>query len=425
MDLSNRKPRTVATTPKCAFTVDAGRLRSKPYTHRTPLVFGLLLAIVPIVSLAQQSQTAGASLALAKATKAYQAGDWKIAAEEYERVIRQDPENAGAMAQLGISYQKLGMLPEARASLERALRVNPDLPEVNVVLALVDVDLRQYQAAVPLLQSGLENAGYDTRVRLVAGERLVEIYFSLGKDQAGLGVVEKLLDLAPDNPDVLYEAQKVYATLWNHVAQRLLAKDPASYRIHEVLAEVAEAQGKFPEAEKEYRLVIKMEPELPGFHYKLGRILENADPSPAADEAALAEFQQELEISPQDVPTLAEVGEIYLKLHRSQDAAQQFRRCIELEPSYAKAQIGLGKVFLEQHQFAAATAQFERAVRLSPQDASAYYELMIADHRMGHEAAAERALASFQRLSNEERQRHSSMMKELQSPLRSASYPDR
>lgn len=354
---------------------------------------------------------------MSRATEAYAKEDWTVAAEEYETVVKLDPGNAQALARLGIAYQKLGMLEKAKSSLERALRLDPALPEVAVLLAFVYIELGNYREAVAPLEKALDDTNYDLSVRSVAGQRLVEIYFTLGDEEKGLAVLQKLRQLAPNDADILYAASKVYASLWNKVVQRMLSKTPNSYRIHQVLAEVAEAQGNYAQAAKEYRLIIKMEPQLVGFHYRLGRAMLQDNPTPEVDKAALAEFQKELEINPRDVPSLTEIGQIYLKSHQLQEASRRFSHALELQPSYVQAHVGLGKVLLEQKELQQAAKHFEEAVRLAPEDETAYYNLMIAYRDLGRTAEAKVALDNFQRLTRQKELQRSSLMMQLKGGL--------
>ena len=103
-------------------------------------------------------------------------------------------------------------------------------------------------------------------MRLVVGQRLVECLFNTGGEEEALEVVGKLRRLKPDDPDILYLASKTYANLWSATVQRLLERSADSYRAHQILAEVLETQEKFTEAASEYRTILRLQPQMPGFH---------------------------------------------------------------------------------------------------------------------------------------------------------------
>ena len=90
---------------------------------------------------------------LERAARAKRNGDLKTAAGEYGKALELDPNQAETYALLGMVYQDLGMLPEAMDSLEHALRLNPRLPRVNVLLAFNYIGvgrLRRGQGLPPL-----------------------------------------------------------------------------------------------------------------------------------------------------------------------------------------------------------------------------------------------------------------------------------
>jgi tetratricopeptide (TPR) repeat protein len=384
----------------------------------------LLFTQVCVMRASADGQAQSVNQILARAEASYTQGNWKAAAEEYGQVVKLAPKNVVAYVRLGVAYQKLGMPEKAETAFQHAMSFDPTLPEVDVLLALSYIGLHKYQDAIPLLDKAVDKKSYDLPVRLVAGERLAEIYFRLEQDDEGLAVVLRLQKLAPDNPDVLYIASKAYATIWKNTVARMLKKDPNSYRVHQVLADVAEAQGRFADAAKEYRLIIKMEPQLPGFHYQLGRMILLADKTPAAKQEALAEFQKELEINRRDAPTYAEIGDIYLSRHDLKNAAQGFSSAINLQPSNVEARIGMGKVLLEQKDYASAAEQFEKAAEIDPTDEKAYYSLMLAYRNLGRMGEAKRASDKFNELSERKSREHSVMMQQLTAPLSEAAGPN-
>jgi tetratricopeptide (TPR) repeat protein len=57
-------------------------------------------------------------------------------------------------------------------------------------------------------------------------------------------------------------------------------------------------QGKWQEAAQEYRAALQNNPQAPGIHYLLGRLLLSRPKTPATMEDARKEFEEELKINP-------------------------------------------------------------------------------------------------------------------------------
>jgi tetratricopeptide (TPR) repeat protein len=343
---------------------------------------------------------------------AQQHGNAQLAIEEFRKSAEADPSRAETHARLGMVYQSTGMLPQAALALEKALAVDPNLPQVGILLAFTYQSMGRNQDAIPYLAKALENES-DPRVRVLAGLRLVDLYFATHDSEHGLEVVEKLRRLAPKDPAVLYTASKVYANLWNSTVELLLNTAPDSYRVHQVFAEVFEAQDRFADAAKEYRQIIQMEPTLPGAHYRLGRmILRNGD-NPENDQKALAEFKKELEIQPDDIPSYLEIGEINLRAQHLDEAEKEFSHALSAQSGNVRAMVGLGGVNLARKQYAKALEQLQPAAKIAPEDSSIRYSMMLAYRSLGRAADAQREYAEFQKLKTAEQQRQSSMLNQL------------
>jgi tetratricopeptide (TPR) repeat protein len=266
--------------------------------------------------------------------------------------------------------------------------------------------------AIPYLARATD-AETELPVRVLAGLRLVDAYFATHDSEQGLATVQKLIKLAPKDPDVLYTASKVYANLWNGAVEALVNSAPGSYRVHQVLAEVFEAQDRFADAAKEYRQILKMQPGLPGAHYRLGRMILRQADTPENDRSALAEFRHELEVVPYDVPSHVETGEIYLRAQNLDEAARSFSRALELQPDDVRARVGLAKVFLARKEDQQALVELERAVRLAPGDETIQYNLMLVYRRLKRPADAQNAYAEFQKIKTQREQSRTSVLNQL------------
>jgi tetratricopeptide (TPR) repeat protein len=262
-----------------------------------------------------------------------------------KKAAEANPQDAEAHARLGIAYRDAGQFSKAAQALEKSLELNPGLPRVPILLAFVYMTGGRYTDAVPILRRAFETEQQPS-MRLIVGQRLVECLFTTGGEEEALKVVGELRRLTPDDPDVLYLASKAYANLWNATVQRLLEKSADSYRAHQLLAEVLETQEKFGEAAAEYRAIIRLQPRMPAFHYKLGKMLLRADPTSQGEAAAMTEFRAELDINPFDVPSHVEIGELELKAGRVEDAYKLFSRAVALQPGHAAAQLGLARALI-------------------------------------------------------------------------------
>jgi tetratricopeptide (TPR) repeat protein len=373
------------------------------------------LLLLSAALLCAQSRDAEVAEHLQKGAAAQQKRDLQTALGEFRKAIALDPGRAESQARLGMLYQDLGNLPDAASAFERALKLSPGLPGVDLLLAFTYQGMGKNREAIPFLSKALETEA-EMPVRLLAGQKLVDACFATGDSARGLAVVERLRKLAPDDPDVLYTASKVYANLWNGAVEQLVNSAPGSYRVHQVFAEVFEAQERFADAAKEYRQIIQMEANLPGAHYRLGRMILRSGDTPETDQNALLEFRKELEITPLDVPSLVEIGDIQFRAQRLDEAGRSFTQALQLQPDHVRGRIGLAKVLLSRKEYQQALDELERAVRVAPEDEAIHYNLMLAYRNLKRPADAQRAYAEFQKIKARQEQSRVSVLNQLKGP---------
>jgi Tfp pilus assembly protein PilF len=174
---------------------------------------------------------------------------------------------------------------------------------------------------------------------------------------------------------------------------------PSSYQAHELLAESFETQGKWEDAEKEYRAILKKDPSLPGIHFRLGRaLLSKPNPGPDVASEAKQEFEQELQIDPKNAGAEYVLGELARQNQVWDEAVKRFSRAAKLDPQFAEAFLGLGASLISEKQYAEAIVPLETAVRLEPRNPDAHYNLAMAYTRAGRKQDGEKEFAIHRRI---------------------------
>ena len=342
---------------------------------------------------------------LQRAEQAVQRGDLQGAVKELQEAVRLNCFEPEAHGRLGLAYRKLGRPAEAAKSLERAVELRPD-PRLKVLLAFTYIDVRNYSSAIPLLKASLETEQSES-VQLAVVQRLVECYLSVQQEEQALPYVQRLRQMAPHDPNVLYLSSKVYMNLWNGAFQLMLARAPNSYHVRLIQAEALEAQERFGEAAPEYREILKIAPQLANIHYQLGRAILQGQTTAATDGEALAAFRKELELNPSHTGALTEIGELHLKKSEREEASRTFLQAIQLNSRDVRAKVGLAKVLIGEKQWGQALEHLEAAVKLAPYDEAVFYNLMLAYRGLGRAADAKQALDTFQSLSEQKKIRSS------------------
>lgn len=234
----------------------------------------------------------------------------------------------------------------------------------------------------------------DKDLKLRAGLATVRCAMSLDRTDAAVEAVQMLNREFPHDPDVLYVTTHTYSDLSTRASLELARTAPNSYQAHEMNAESFELQGKWDDAEKEYQAILQQNANIPGIHFRIGRVLLSR-PNPAPDSAAKArqEFQRELEIDPHNAGAEYILGELARQESKWQEAAEHFARATKADVSFADAYLALGMTLISDAKPADAIPPLETYARLQPGNPAGHYQLAMAYSRSGRKEDAKREAA--------------------------------
>jgi predicted Zn-dependent protease len=123
----------------------------------------------------------------------------------------------------------------------------------------------------------------------------------------------------------------------------------------------------------------------------------------------MKEFEDELRLDPSNANASYELGEIYRKAGELDKAGEMFELAVKHYPDFEEARIGLARVLVAQHKPEEAVSHLLKAVSLNGASEVAYYQLAMAYARLGQVAEQQKALAEFQRLQSQRKERETLM----------------
>src|SRR5580658_5088635 len=196
------------------------------------------------------------------------------------------------------------------------------------------------------------------------------------------------------DPDVLFILAHAYSDLSTRTAQDLGRTAPQSLAAHKLNAEALEMQGKWEPAQLEYEGILEKEPDAPGIHYLLGRLLlSRPDAGADAAERAKQEFLKEVQIDPKNAGAEYILGELARRDEKWDEAISRFSMAAKLDSNFAEAYLGLGFCLVAVKRYEEAIPPLRVAVRLQQGNPSAHYNLAVALSRTGKQEEAEREFA--------------------------------
>lgn len=252
--------------------------------------------------------------------------------------------------------------------------------------------------ALPALRKALRT-GNDNDLRKRSGLAGLRCAMTRNKPYEAVEFLQVLSRDFPRDPEVLYQETHAFSDLSIRASQDLVHEAPFSYQVHELNAESLEVQGKWDDAAAEYRKILEINPNLPGIHYRLGRVLlSKPNPPPEVLDEAKRQFLTELKIDPQNAGAEGVLGELARQADQWSDAIDHFTRATKLDTGFAEAYLGLGSCLLAEKRYSDAVAPLETAVRLQPDNPAAHYNLATALIRTGRKEDAEREFAIHRKM---------------------------
>jgi tetratricopeptide (TPR) repeat protein len=268
--------------------------------------------------------------------------------------------------------------------------------------------------ALPLAKRAYAGAvDKDLKRRLGAGA--VRCAMTLNQVNAAAEFVALLNRDFPQDPDILYLTVHTYSDLSLRASQSLLFAHPDAYQVHQLNAEALETQGKWDEAAEEYRVVLQKNPNLPGLHYRLGRVILSKAETPATRQEAKKEFEEELRIDPSNAGAEFVLAELARQADNLPEAVERFTRASKLDVMFADAYIGLGRSLLAMERAGEAVTALEQAAKLQPANPTIHYLLANAYRRAGRPADAARETQAHKETSEKARETTDELKKAVSS----------
>ncbi len=381
----------------CSFAVALTDARSGPGIRAAFL--SLLFALPAYTGLPQAAIQKGAEIRdhFQRAQTALQANDARTAEKEFRAILALDPKNAGAHANLGVLAFGHGDCRAAFEEFRLALAVQPSLAKAQALLGIC-----QKRLGDPSARASLEKSFQKLRdkpLRIQVGMELAGLYDREGNLDATASVMRSLVELDPENVDILYAAQRVYSELADDTLNKLAVVAPQSARMQQVIAERLINAGDLQGAIEHYRKAVEISPHLPGVRYEVAEaILESSPHNPQAQAEAEKELEAAAKVDGQSARTECLFGRIAILRSDLESAYAHYNRAFALNPREVEAQLGLGRVLAMMEKPQEAVKYLRMAVQSDPLNSGAHYRLAIAYRNLQLTDEAQKEIRLYQEI---------------------------
>ncbi len=331
--------------------------------------------------------------------EALQSGQDSVAEEEFRTILRLDPKNASAHANLGTIAFGHRDFTQAAREFRAALDLQPSLWNAAAFLGMSEFSLGNVDAAKPRLEGAFEHVE-EPKLRKQVGIDLTAVYKVSNDPARAVDILRALVKADPDDPAILYLAYRTYSDLAAQTLSRLGVVAPDSAQMHQILAQAMTSQDDFQGAIAQYRRALELDPNLPGAHFEIGQLTLASSTAEPSRLIAEKEFQEALAADPGDGESLYMLGEIEWLRSQPQEALAFYKRALALRPAFVDAHVAAGKALTALGKTDEALKQLMEAIRLDPQSEVAHYRLSEAYRKLGRTQDAEREMNSFRTLRN-------------------------
>jgi tetratricopeptide (TPR) repeat protein len=375
--------------------------------QRRIVLRGLLLAALAGASLiptvAQTAANEAVLQQMRQGSEAMAAGNFSAAVTAYAAVTQKMPEFAEGYLNLGLALHQAGQLEDARAALEKAVRLKPGLRGANLFLGIIAYRENRFKDAESrlLLETRLDPRNAKAFMWLGVS-RLAE-----DDPQGAIAPLDKAYALAPTDVDILYHRGRAYLLVANRSYAAMYKQDPDSLRVHQVLAESYADSFRAQDAINEFELAVKVGPRQPGLHEELGDQYWVAGQFDKAAEA----YREELRIDAHAVTAKYKLGCFLVFHQQTAEGVELLREVLREDPSLADAHYYLGNGLMALDQDQEAIHEYELAVEADPSNnraISANYKLAQLYRKYHRVPEAQAAMQNFQRLRAEANDRRES-----------------
>ena len=359
-----------------------------------------LCCCMRIASPAQSSHESAAQTFAAQGQRALAAEQYAEAQTNFERLAALEPGIAEVHATLAAIYFKQREYDLAVREVRTAQRLKPSLPKLDSLLGVSLAELGQFKEALPGLEKGFKQDA-DHEIARMCGLQLLRAYTGLKRDSDAVATALAMNKRFPRDPEILYQTSRIYGNFAFLTMIELKNSAPGSVWVLEAEGEAHESQRAYEQAISEFKRVLQLDPQRPGIHYRLGRILlDRWHETQAAEDlpAAKQEFGLELATDPANANAAYEIGEIDRKAGDLGEARTMFETALRNHPDFPEAQSGIGDVLASLSKPSEALPHLEQAVALRPDDQVGWYRLSQVYRTLKDPVGQKRALAEFQRL---------------------------
>ena len=286
-------------------------------------------------------------------------GEGAAAASLRQRAVDIAPNDALAWVRLGASQIQAGQNSEAEQSLKKALQLNPDMLEAEVVLAAFYRNRKSFDASLQVARSMQKKHPSVAAGFIAEAETLIAV----DKKSNAVAPFREAFKRAPDPALLVRLLALLNMTGGEAEAKKLssewMDKHPTDHIVRIYLADGALVRGDLDAARQGYETVIRLMPDNVIALNNLAWLLWQKK-----DSAALAMVERAYRIAPDHPAVLDTYGVILSESGKTDEGIRLMRKALAAAPNSHDLQLNLAKGLIRAKQPVEARSYLEKLAAL-------------------------------------------------------------
>lgn len=340
---------------------------------------------------ALQDAPPSARLSLDLAIAYSKSGQLQQATDLLSALVKSNPTNAAAHLRLGLILTQQQHYHRAERAFQQALRLDPRDDVSRIAEVKVLIILKQYTAALPIIQEYLHRKPEAFDALELAGE----VEEGLGNYSVAEPLLKRAVSINGDQYNARYFLGVVLSRL-NRPSQarvqleRALQLNPGASEALFQLAMVLRSEGLRKKSLQE--LNILQQKKKVAFEQQMESTQIN-EASESFEEGNIPKavdlFQQSLKLDPTNSHIYYDLALAFRRQKEYLEEKQALAKAIQLDPTFPQAHNDNGVLEMQQGQMAEAEIEFKTAIVLDPEYAEAESNLGVVESRLGKIKEAE------------------------------------
>lgn len=346
-------------------------------------------------------------------------GDYNSAVDLFNAIVREDPNNAASMYQLGKIFADHGQMGDALAYSQKAASLDP-----------LNRDYQQQYAGI-LQYSGQNNKAADVYLEMIKNKisdvntyyQLAATYEKAGNRQQAIGTLLDLQKQLGEDEDVIFELQRLYASTeqYNEAIswlQRLIKLNPDNGLYLRYLSDYYDRNNQPELAESTFNQLLEADPNNTDFQFRKASMqlkagdktgytqtMHDAFADPLGnidtkifylvlfiDSIGRPEFNAKDEVfkwtellvqaHPEDAKSYAMRGDFLYYDQQLQAAANVYNRSIAIRNDVYDVWLKLFYIYSDLHKYDSLSLSANTAIELYPNQPLSYYFAGIAANQL-------------------------------------------